>query len=99
MPTPDFTPEAIRERRIKPGQVISLDPADIANRFSISELDAAHLLDANEALATALEQLYEFLALGPIEAAAKFGPDFDLKQYGVECAAKAEAALAQHRGE
>ena len=56
-----------------------------------TEYDLSMEQDMHTALVEALADLYEAIALGPLDAAAKYGPDFDI-QANLE--AKAEVARA-----
>jgi hypothetical protein len=47
----------------------------------------------NTALVEALEALFEALELGPLECAAKYGPDMDHREFESRAAEKARAAL------
>jgi hypothetical protein len=46
------------------------------------------------ALVAALEALLEALELGPLECAAKYGPDVDHREFELRAVEKARAALA-----
>lgn len=64
-----------------------------ADKRRIAELEAER-----DALVEAASRFLEAMSLGPLNAAAKYGPDFDLRQYELDTAEALSAALAKIEG-
>ncbi len=56
--------------------------------------ELAALKSSHEGVCDALQGLLDALALGPLAAAAKFGPDVDLNEIVINAARNAQDALA-----
>ena len=67
-------------------------------RPQIREANARLIAAAPELLA-ALDEFYNAISLGPLDAASQYGPDFDLDAHVQAKAEKARAALAKARPE
>jgi hypothetical protein len=50
---------------------------------------------AARAMLAALQTLKDAATLGPLDAAAKYGPDFNLDEYAQHAVEKADRAIAQ----
>lgn len=70
----------------------------IARDGTVSSLDHARLIAAAPDLLDALKTTLETFSLGPLGAAAKYGPDFDLRGLEADTLTKAHDAIAKAEG-